>query len=97
MLCCGLTLPVQASGPAGGAADQAIVARSIQRELGPDFVALATDHFLVFHDRHRAWAQGRARVLEHAHDRFYGAMKAASWRVEPLRQRLACVLFYGHE
>ncbi len=100
LLCCWLSplAPgVWGSDLADGGADQAIIARAIQRELGPDFVPLVTNHFLVFHDRHRAWAQGRARVLQSTHERFYAAMKAADWQVEPLRQRLVCVLFYGHE
>jgi len=68
--------------------------RHVQRELGAPFALHETDHFLVFYDRHRMWAQRRGQLLERTYDVYHRAMREAGWEVHPIGEKLVCVLFF---
>ncbi len=71
--------------------------QALQREFGPSFGLYESDHFLVVHDRPRAWAASRARMLELTRKRFLGVLSRADYRPLPLGERLVCLSFARYD
>lgn len=67
--------------------------KTLQGEFGPSFGLYESDYFLVVHDRPKAWAASRARMLELTRKRFLGVLSRADFRPLPLGERLVCLSF----
>jgi hypothetical protein len=87
--------PPSAASPAAETADQRKAA--LLKECGEGFEVRETDHWLIVHKADPNWVDSAAKMLERTHDLYFEQLGKAGFELQPLGQKLVCVLIGNQE
>jgi hypothetical protein len=70
---------------------------ALLKECGEGFEVRETDHWLIVYKADPKWVDSAAKMLERTHDLYFEQFGKAGFELQPLRQKLVCVLIGKQE